>query len=196
MLGVAVAVVVVAIGLNVLGVLRYPGGPLRDSSDNWWFWIDGRDADAGNDVEGNIPVDWARTDTDLYFGDIYLPNPWPWPATVDAITPIDPTPGFSIVATYLVPAEADQVGYGPLTSVPGSSVRSGWTTLPAAVSPSVTADESRAGLLIRATTPGDFGFRDLAVDYRVGPFSFRALQHITLEGCLGPLPDGMTCRKF
>ena len=48
-------------------------------------------------------------------------------------------------------------------------------------------------LVLSAAQPGRYGFRGLAIDYRVGPFTFRATQYVALDSCIGPFTAGHEC---
>jgi hypothetical protein len=48
-------------------------------------------------------------------------------------------------------------------------------------------------LVVSAKEPGRYGFRGVAVDYRVGPFTFQAVQYEELRTCIGPFSPEQVC---
>jgi hypothetical protein len=49
-------------------------------------------------------------------------------------------------------------------------------------------------LTISTTSPGHQQYRAVEVEYRIGPFAFRATYHQGVSVCLVPVPDGAPCR--
>jgi hypothetical protein len=199
----AVAVIVV-VGLNVVGLVRYPGGPLRDPSADGMFALDIRPSDQGYYAVGNDPTDWARVGRPLYFGAIHVYNAWPVTATIEAVTALDLTPGLSVdrvlagvASDDLMPAswaDAPAVAADDRPST-DESLGGRFTVPPVQVAQSRPEDIHTTGLLIvvSATEPGRYGFKGVAVDYRVGPFTFRAVQYMELRSCIGPFGPEQTC---
>jgi hypothetical protein len=194
------AVVVLAIlALNVVGLLRYPGGPLREEGIDAPLWLDIPAGNQGSSAVGfRQPNDWALAGRPLYYGLLTLHNPWPWAATVEAITPIDPSPGLVVEGVYVSRAGSLATGTTiwtePLMPA-GQRFDEAFSGLPAAVEPNGPTHEAdaRTLLVVRADRPGLISFSALAVDYRVGPLSFHVVEHLALRGCLGPLPSGTSC---
>ncbi len=198
--GIAVSgIAVLLVALNIAGYARYPGGPLREPSATGPLWLDMRPADQGGFTVGNDPTDWARTGVPLYYGELTLHDEWPWPVRVEAIAPVDLTGGLTIQAVHLsrpgTPA-GPVTGWGPeLLLPPGLTLEQAYVLLPANVEPAGASHERDAQtlLVVSGSRPGRAGFSSLALDYRVGPFAFRVIQHVALVACLGPLPAGVTC---
>jgi hypothetical protein len=195
---------VVALSLNVVGLLRYPGGPLRDPSADGLFALDVRPANQGYNAVGNDPTAWAGVGQPLYFGTIHVYNAWPLTATIEAVTPLDLTPGLSV----------DRI----LAGVPSDAMLpASWADVPAFLgSDQPSTDETLGGrftpppiqvvqsspddihtttllLVVSAQEPGRYGFSGVAVDYRVGPFTFQAVQYEELRTCIGPFSPEQVC---
>jgi len=191
------AIALVVIGLNVAGVLRYPGGPLRDPSADGPLWLDLRPADQGGIEVGSEPSDMSAAGRPIYFGTLALSNPWPYPARIEAITPVDPTAGLVIDHVWLGrPADVGAVamGLGPEPGVPPEQFDEVFQPLPFEIEANVGPDRAVIVLIeLHADAPGGTGFRSLAVDYRVGPASFHVVQPYMLALCLGPLDPGQEC---
>lgn len=190
----------VLVGLNVVGVLRYPGGPLRDPSDDGALWLDLRPADQGSVLVGNSqPSDWALAGRTYDFGLLTIHNATSYSATIESVTPVDPTEGLSLVSVYVRRAGSPSngiVGFGPSGMDPDpATLQREFSVLPFAVGPGGETPEHDTQVLVvvRSDRAGAFGFSALALDYRIGPFTFHAIQHVALAGCLGPLPPGVTC---
>jgi hypothetical protein len=186
--------------LNVAGVARYPGGPLRDPSDDGLFALDIRPADQGYNEISNDPVDWAATGEPLYFGAVYLENPWPVGAAIEGVRPLELTPGLTLdrALVGIPPDGTSSMGWGDrqlLTEAALDETFGGaLSPLPVTVPAATAADRATNVLLVlSAATPGRYGFRGVEIDYRVGPFTFHATQHIALDACIGPFPPGQEC---
>jgi hypothetical protein len=192
------AIVIVALALNVAGIIRYPGGPLREPSADGILWLDIRPADQGGITNGNGPdADWARTDTDLVFTSLWVSNPSPWSVTVEAITPIDVSGELvvgEVFASRRPQAEEQLVQYGPLTAEGRAVLGRDYSPLPAAIDP---GDSNRnLALVVRSSRPGAAGFEALAIDYRLGPFAFRVVHHMALHACLGMTVEERVCPGY
>jgi hypothetical protein len=194
----------VLVGLNVMGLVRYPGGPLRDPSADGMFALDIRPANQGYNAVGNDPTDWAGVGQPLYFGTIHVYNAWPVTATIEAVTPVDLTPGLSVDRILAgVPAdEAIPMDWADVPAVTHQDQPSVDETLGGRFTPPpVQVVQSRPEavhtttlmLVVSAAEPGRYGFKGVAVDYRVGPFTFRAVQYMELRTCIGPFASGQLC---
>jgi len=184
--------------LNVLGVLRYPGGPLREPSADGLLWLDIRPADQGSAQVADVSGYWHAIDVPLQYGLLSLSNNSGYSATVEAVTPIDPSPGLIVDALYVLKtgaAPGDVLAWGTGGVYPTeTTLDRDYTTLPAVVEPAADAlHPPNVILVVRSREPGAIGWSALAVDYRIGPFTFRTVHHLALAGCLGPLPAGTTC---
>jgi hypothetical protein len=194
------AFVAAAVVLNVVGLLRYPGGPLRDPSDDGPLLLDIRPADQGSNTVGNsLPSDWAIAGRSYDYGVLTIHNPTPFTATVEAVTPLDPTAGLTLVAVYIRRTGVASMATFALSPsgqyLDPATLNRDFVLLPAAVEPSGDTHEQDAEVVVvvRADRAGAFGFSGLALNYRIGPFTFHAIQHLALVGCLGPLPGGVIC---
>lgn len=193
------AVLTAALALNVAGLLRYPGGPLREPSADGPLWLDTRPADQGSIIVGNtLPSDWAVAGRSYNVGTLTIHNPSSLTATLEAVTPLDPT-GLVLEAVYGRQSDAPSAeitGFGPSGEHPDlATLGRDFATLPLAIPPSGDSHDRDTQLLVvlRSTGPGAFGFSALAVDYRLGPFAFHVIEHLALAGCMGPLPSGSSC---
>lgn len=195
--GLTLAVAVIA--LNIAGVLRYPGGPLREPSADGPLLLDIRPADQGSITVGNSqPSDWAVAGRPYDFGLLTIHNPTSFDVVIEAVTPIDPTTGLVLEAVYVQRpgvTPTASVGFGPSERIDSATIRRDFDWLPATVVPSGDTHLNDAEVIIvaRSDEVGAFGFSALALDYRIGPFTFHAIQHLALAGCLGPLPSGTSC---
>lgn len=196
-LGILVAVLGV-LTLNVLGLLRYPGGPFMDENDTNLLWLDIPPANQGYSKVTTIASDSSAVGLTIYSGWSGLTNKWPFVATVESITPLEATPGLVIDQVWLGKPDGlagSGSGFGPTPNLPdGVRIEDRYAALPAAVG-SVSSPDGYAPILLvlHGDQPGPAGYRGLQIDYRVGPFTFRVTQHTALALCLGPLPAGVSC---
>jgi hypothetical protein len=194
---VAGAIIIVALVLNFVGMVRYPGGPLRGPSADGILWLDIRPADQGQVINGNDPsADWARTDTDLVFTGLWLSNPSPWAVTVEAITPIEISPELVVGEVLVLRPQAEEqlVQYGPLTAEGRAVLGRDYSPLPARIDP---GESNRSvALVVRSSRPGSAGFEAMAIDYRLGPFTLRVVHHVALHACLGMKIEERVCPGY
>ena len=180
------AAVVLVLALNVVGLARYPGGPLREKGSDGPLWLDTWPADWGNSSTGNgSGADWATTDTDLVFSIVWIANQGPWPVTVEGITPAGVSGDLVVTDVRVRDADAsagDLWAFGPLDDAGRAILDSQYQALPVTLP---AGSERQVALVVRGATPGPAGFEALDVAYRMGPLTFRAVQHLGLEGCLG-----------
>jgi hypothetical protein len=200
LLGIVIIGLLAVLGLNVAGLLRYPGGPLREPSDDGALWLDLRPANQGYSSVGNDPTDWAVTGAPLYFGTVTLVDSWPVDATVEAVRPLELTPGLTIDRAVLgiVPAGSTSIGWGNKQlfehATDDETYGGALRDLPVVVRSNTSADRgSTLILVVSAATPGRYGFRGVEIDYRIGPFRFRATQYLALDSCIGPFAPGQSC---
>jgi hypothetical protein len=195
--------VLILVGLNVVGLVRYPGGPLRDGSANGMLALDIRPAGQGYSQVGNVPTDWARVGHPLYFGMVHIYNASPVTATIEAVTPLDLTPGLSIDRILLGRPSGADVAMdwadvpGMTGDLPNTDVTLSGVMHPPPIAVPPTSSDDAAGttvlIVVSAREAGVYGFRGVAVDYRVGPFTFRAVQYLALRTCIGPFASGEVC---
>lgn len=190
-------VVIAAVLLNVVAMVRYPGGPLRPSVRDDPLWLDLTPSGDRWSV-GTQASDQSAVGKPIFIGGEPLTNPWPWPATVEAITPLDVTGGLVIDRILLggpgsVAAGVIGVWFEPVLP-DGGLIDDLYRPLPASIVSGTRLDDAAPILLVvHGDQPGTAGFTGLAIDYRVGPFTFRVVQHMSLNRCLGPLPAGQAC---
>ncbi len=193
---VALAVMAAALALNVAGVARFPGGPLREWRDGGLLWLDMWPSDWGNNPGGNGPeADWAVPGADLVYSSVLRPDDWPWPVEVERITPVDPSGGLVVSQALLLRPGAGRVSrlwvFGPLTADQQALLAADLAPLPGPVPPG--GDGQQIALTLQSPQQGPAGWETLAVDYHVGPFSFRAIHHSALHLCLGTTAAERTC---
>lgn len=192
-----VVVIVAALLLNVVGMLRYPGGPLRPRVSDDPLWLD-LTAAGNHFTVGTQASEQSAVGKTIYVGGDPLTNPWLWPATVEAITPLDVTGGLVIDEILIgnpgsVSAGVIAVWYDPVLPN-GGAISDLYHALPATIDNETKLDDAVPILLVvHGDQPGQAGFANLAIDYRVGPFTFRVVQHMGLALCIGPLPAGQAC---
>jgi hypothetical protein len=190
------AVVVAALVLNVLGVLPYPGGPLREDNADGPLWLDARPADQGNNSVGSTPdADWALTNKDFAVGSMMLENPWPFAATIESIEPVAPSDGLQVSGTFVrrpdVPIDDGIIGFVHDPQDLRTLVDSQYAPLPALIAPG--GPRRDFVIVVRSPKAGPAGFDAVAVTYRVGPFSFRVVHHQGLKLCLGETAATRNC---
>jgi hypothetical protein len=193
----AMCALAVLLVLNVVGVARYPGGPMRQDGADGPLWLDTWPSDWGNSPVGNTPeADWATTDTDLVFSTAWLTNRGAWPVTVERIIPAGVS-GDLVTVDARVRADDtpydDLAAFGPLDDAGRATLAGHFATLPLVIPPGV---ERQIALVVRGPKSGPAGFATLDVDYRVGPFAFRVVQHAGLEACLGATPEERDCPEL
>ena len=67
-------------------------------------------------------------------------------------------------------------------------------SLPADLAGNNDIGEGRMWISVMALEPGEYSYDAVAVDYRVGPFSFSGVHHQAFwRDCLVPLPEGTAC---
>jgi hypothetical protein len=194
---VAGAVVVMVVVLNVIGIARYPGGPLREPDADGPLWLDAPPpADQGSSTVGNTPdADWATTDTDMVFTILNLEDSWPWPATIESVTPVNATEGLLVTEARIRRISGEGVSdlsvVGPVGPEQRAILDNRYVALPAEIG----AGEAgrNVALVFRTSDPGPATFDALAIDYRVGPFSFRVVHHLGLDACMGATPAERIC---
>jgi hypothetical protein len=192
----AVAVLIGLVVLNMAGVLRYPGGPLRESSTQAWLWLDIRDPDQGMNFVG------AGTSAEIPPGELIytapgLRNASPWTLTIERVELVDATPGLRLVDVLLARPGTEGGSAGLVTAsrmdLDDLRLDTDYTTLPASLGAWNTPGEGRLTISITADDPGEYSFHAVAVEYRLGPFSFRTTHGPSLAVCLVPMPAGELC---
>jgi hypothetical protein len=179
----------------MIGILRYPGGPLREPSADGLVWLDTRPADQGTNSVGITSAAGLEQGTLVYTG-ISLRNAWSWPATVEQVRLLDTTEGLELQeARMALPGTT-----GPVVGVATSKgdnaelrLDADFGPLPADLAGENQPGEGRVWLAMNAPPPGEYSYDAVAVDYRVGPFSFTVTYHQALGLCVVPLPAGSSC---
>ncbi len=189
------AVMVVAVALNTIGILRYPGGPLREPSADGLMWLDTRPPDQGTNSVGITSAAGLEQGSPVYTG-ISLRNASSWPARVEQIRLLGATEGLELQeARMALPGTT-----GPMIGVATSGgetaelrLETDYGPLPAELAGNNAIGEGRVWLAINAPPPGEYSYDAVAVDYRVGPFSFTVTYHQALGLCVVPLRPGRSC---
>lgn len=192
------AVVVAALVLNVLGVVPYPGGPLREPYADGPLWLDTHAEDQGGVTVGSTAEsDWAVTNADFAVGSMIFENPWPFAATVESIEPVGASDGLQVTGALVrrpdVPRSSTEgiIGFAHVGPQEQAIFATQYAPLPAVIEPGAP----RRDFIIQVRSPnaGHAGFDAVAVTYRVGPFSFRVVHHFGLELCLGETAATRNC---
>lgn len=194
------AVLLVALGaalaLNVVGLMRYPGGPLRGPSADGWFLLDTRPSNQGTSLISAGSRAGLVAGESIYTG-ISLHNASSSSAVVEAFRLLEATPGLRLVDARLARPGAccDLPGlmHGTGPEIDELRLDTDYQPLPAPLSANNPVSDGRVALVVTATEPGDYSYQAVAVDYRVGPFSFTVVYHQALAVCLGLLPIGAVC---
>ena len=170
-------------------------GWVRDPIDTGPLWLDLGPGIQGSDSYGNTPADWARMGAMLFFDGLVLHNGGPWPATVEAVTPVDPSDGLAVQAVCVArptTVVSSQMGWGPAPLLPeGLTLDQAYASPPAVVELSGRSPAHDVGVLldVSGSHAGPAGFSALAVDCRVGPFAFRAIEHVAWSPVSGRCPQ-------
>ena len=187
------SVVAFVLAANVAGLLRYPGGPLRELTADGPLWLDTRSAGQSQAIQGFGSSAGIPFGQPLYTG-IFLHNQSPWPATIERISLIDPTPGLALADVGLaLPGSSGTLAgliFGDHSDI---AEPEDYGPLPAPLPGDNSADEGRALLTVSTTTPGHQQYRAVAVDYRIGPFAFQSIFHQAISVCLTPVPADDSC---
>ena len=190
------AFVVVAVVLNVAGVLRYPGGPLREPSADAVLWLDIRPPDQGSNRVGLSARSEVGPGVPIYTS-IDLGNESPWPATVEQIRLLGLTPGLRLIdAKLAVPGRTGSSAglvYGDGAELDELQLDTGYRPIPADLAAHNAIGEGTVSIVVTADNPGEYEFQAVAVDYRIGPFAFTVVHHQAFGGCFVPMPEGTSC---
>lgn len=191
-----VGLLIALVALNVAGLLRYPGGPLRQPSTDAWLWLDVRAADQGMNYVGAGTL--ARIPRgELIYSGVALANSSPWTATIERVELLDATPGLRLVDARLARPGTDGDLAGPATEsmIDISYLRldTDYQPLPADLHGYNAPGEGRLTIALIADEPGEYAYRGVAVNYRLGPFSFRVTHGPSLAVCLVPMLAGERC---
>jgi hypothetical protein len=190
------AAIVALVILNLVGIARYPGGPLRESKDGGVLWLDAWPSEWGGNVTSNsAAADWASTNGDLVFSTGLPADDWPWPAQVERITPIGAEGDLVMREALLLQPARSWVGtisgFGPLTADQQALLDGNFAPLPGTIASGVPRQQLVA--VVRGSHPGPAAFAGFVIDYRVGPFTFRSVLHDALHACLGATAAERDC---
>jgi hypothetical protein len=186
--------VLIVLALNLTELLRYPGGPLREPSADGLLWLDTRPPNQGSNQVGLSSIGGVAAGTTLYTG-ISIHNDSGFPATVENVRLLAATPGLQLrrVRMALPGTSGGMAGLLYGDNIDELRLDTDYGSLPAALAANNDPGEGRISIEVAADQPGEFGYEAVAVDYRIGPFSFTAVYHDALNVCLVPLPVVTTC---
>jgi hypothetical protein len=193
-IAIVVSVVGVLLILNLAGILRYPGGPLREPNADGILWLDTRPPDQGNIEVGMTPAAGAQPGVAMYTSTL-LRNEWPWAAAVERVRLVGATPGLRLVDVRIALPDAPAGAAGGLIATDAAAAELGLETqygpLPADLAPTSADGPSRVvSLEVVADQPGRQSFDAVGIDYRVGPFTFSVTSHLAFYACVYPSPAG------
>jgi hypothetical protein len=187
---------VLLFAMNATGLLRYPGGPLREPGADGLLWLDTRPADQGNNQVEISSRAGVGSGVPLYTG-MSLSNDWPWPATIEQIRLLGATPGLRLVeARMALPGTSGEMAgamAGSGQEIADLRLDTDYGPLPANLAAHNEIGEGRVSIEVTADQPGEYSYDALAVDYRVGPFTFTVVHHQAFGVCVVPLPTGSAC---
>jgi hypothetical protein len=191
-----VGLLIALVALNVAGLLRYPGGPLRQPSIDAWLWLDIRAADQVMNYVGAGTLAQIPRGELIYAG-VSLSNSSSSAATIERVELLDATPGLRLVDAWLARPGTTGDLAGPVTEsmmdISYLRLDTDYQALPADLRGNNTPGEGRLTIALIADEPGEYGYRAVAVDYRLGPLSFRVTHGPSLAICLVPMPAGERC---
>ncbi len=183
--------------LNLTGLLRYPGGPMREGTANGILWLDTKPADQQGGFQIAVPEAAGLMTGEVFATTVFLVNAWPWDAQLEDVALVDATPGLELVRARLVLA-----GYA------GSPPGAVWDTpdaiaarypgnhlgvLPQTVAARSNPSQGNVILELRTTTPGEYSYRGVRINYRSGPFAFQVVYGQGARLCFGPLSPNQAC---
>jgi hypothetical protein len=190
-LGLALALVVV-LALNVVGLLRYPGGPLKEFPDGSLLSLD---IPLGGDTRNQVGVTSAAglTRYEPVCEGVYLRTGLGLPVTIEDMRLVDPTSGITLVDSVMVTPDAATGGVIGVAYGPACISIDGHSSLPETLAAESQPRDGLALVVSMATSPGRQSYSGIAIDYRVGPFSFTTVYGPAMAVCVSPLPQGATC---
>lgn len=194
-IGLVIAVLVL-VALNIAGVLRYPGGPLREGSADAPLWLDMRPPGQGTNRVGFTQGSGVTVDMPMYTS-IGLHNESPWTASIVNVRLVDPKPGIRLVEVRLAlpgtsgPTAGGLSGDGP--EIADLRLDTDYVPLPARLEAHNAVEDGRLSIEVVADAPELTGYEAVAIDYQLGPFTFSVIHHAALSACIVPIPEGTTC---
>jgi hypothetical protein len=185
-----ISIVVVLVVLNVVGVLRYPGGPLTES-DGAFLWLDFPSPDQPRNGI-SMPSAADMTTTELMDVGSYLRTGSGMAATIESVRLFDPTPGIVLVDGRMHKPGAPPRGVGAMDGDIGDVVDS-YGPLPASLPAGAEPGDGALLIVTMATQPGEQSYAGVVVDYSIGPFKFTTVYGPSVTLSVQPLPPGSTC---
>jgi hypothetical protein len=157
----------------------------------------------GGSLVGNSELaTYIQAGQPMLYGMLTIHNPGPVDITIEAIRVLPPVG--NIVLDRVAIAEPAFVANGEIAWAPVSEgigmqrIDDETQPLPVIVHP--TGDlhdrDAAAVLILHGLEPGDATFDRIAIDYRIGPFTFTSIQNVGLRACFAPLPAGAHCTDW
>ncbi|MEP7379213.1 MAG: hypothetical protein ABI725_06565 [Chloroflexota bacterium] len=193
---IAAVVVVGLLAANVMGLWRYPGGPLRLPNADGLLWLDHLPDDQGNNNIGFSTLAGVTTGMPIYVG-LDARNQWSTSAVIEGVRLVKATPGLRLIEARLARRGATNTGLTVASGV-GPELDSlrlyeDYRPVPADLGGNAPIAEGQMWLLVLADAPGEQSFDTVALDYRIGPFSFTVDMHQGFSACIVPMPSGVIC---
>jgi hypothetical protein len=183
--------------LNLTGLLRYPGGPMRESTANGILWLDTKPADQQGGFDVGVTEAAGFTTDDVFVTTLFVHNAGPWAARLEDVTLVDATPGLDLLSARLVLAgyagEIPGAVWDTQDAIAAQYPGTHLGTLPQTVAAQSGPNQGNVILELRATTSGEYSYRGVRIRYGVGPFSFSAMYGQGARICIAPLGPGEAC---
>jgi hypothetical protein len=181
-----VLVAMVIAGLNVSGLVRYPGGPLSEV-DNGPLWLDipPRRLGIGESAASEVGKQ--------FYVVVFLENRASSDVTLEWLQVVDASAGVQSVGAYRLLPGSEAYSVAPWGTWPGADPA--LEPLPTTIRPAVPGAPQTMQLLvvIRPTLEGPYQFAGVRLNYRIGPFAFSTVMEPLFTSC-AHAPGQPDCR--
>lgn len=196
-LGAGAVVAIGLLALNVSGLLRYPGGPMREPTANGIGWLDTKPADQQGGFGVGMPEGAGLTTDDIFVTTVFLTNAGPWDASLESVELVDATSGLRLTSARLVlsgfAASIPAADMGTPADIERRYPDTHLGSFPQTVVARSDPHDGQVILELQVAAPGEYSYRGVRVGYRLGPFSFQAVYGQGARLCFGPLGANQSC---
>ncbi|HEY7023987.1 MAG TPA: hypothetical protein VH371_03370 [Candidatus Limnocylindrales bacterium] len=183
--------VVAALALNVIGFVRFPGGPLKEDPEGALLALDLPLGDQARNAVGLTSEAGVTPYTPVYVG-VFLRPAAGLSATIEDMRLVGATSGIVLVDSLMARPGKPQSGIGAVAGEIGDALNN-YESLPGTLAAESSGASRPAVAVTVATRPGEQSYEGVAVDYRMGPFTFSTIYGPSVTVCVQPLPDGVDC---
>ena len=182
-----IAAGLVAVVANVVGLARLPIGPIASDDGPGGSFVG--NSELATDIVAGSP---------MWFGMLDIVNDSPYEVVLEAVRILPPAPNVAVDRVAVAGTSLrgqGEIAWAAVASGIGMARMDAETeSLPVVSHPArIGVLSTNVILILHGQQPGNGGFDRVELLYRVGPFTFRAIQHIGLRACFGPLPPGAHC---